>query len=114
MKNLILLPELKEIIEKKSWSQFVEICKEIHPAEIADLLSSLAPNEVWQLIEKVDLETRSEIFSHLDLDLQTEIAEIINRKQLAELLTEMPSDDRVDLFKKFPEEKQELILPALA
>lgn len=114
MKNLILLPELKEIIEKKSWSQFVEICREIHPAEIADLLSSLEPNEVWQLIEKVDLETRSEIFSHLDLLLQTEIAAIINRKQLAELLTEMPSDDRVDLFKKFPEAKQELILPALA
>ncbi|GEM_PF-3797647 len=31
-------------------------------------------NEVWQLIEKVDLETRSEIFSHLNLDLQKEIA----------------------------------------
>lgn len=26
----------------------------------------------------------------------------------------MPADDRVDLFKKFPDEKQELILPALA
>lgn len=114
MENLILLPELKEIIEKQNWAQFVEICQEIHPAEIAELISSLEPNEVWILIEKVDLETRSEIFSQLDLDLQTEIAEIINRKQLVELLTEMPSDDRVDLFKKFPEEKQELILPALA
>jgi magnesium transporter len=114
MKSLILLPEFKEIIEKKNWEQFVEICEEMHPAEVAEYLSTLEPTEVWELIEKLDLPERTEIFSHLDLSLQTEIAEFLNRKKLAELLTELPADDRVDLFKKFPEEKQELILPALA
>ncbi len=114
MKNLLLYPELKEILETKDWQTFKEICEENHPAEIAGFISALEPNEVWMLIENVDLSVRTEIFNHFDLDLQMEIAEIIDRRKLVELLTEMPSDDRVDLFKKFPEEKQDLILPALA
>lgn len=114
MKNLILIPELKEIIETQNWQQFIEISEDIHPAEIAEFLSALEPKEVWELIEKLEITKRTEVFSHLDFSLQTEITEIIDRKKLAELLTEMPSDDRVDLFKRFPIEKQENILPALA
>lgn len=114
MKNLLLYPELKELIKLEDWDTFREICDELHPAEIAELISAVEPEEVWKFLEKLDLPRRTEIFIHLDLDLQTEIAEILDRKKLAELLTEMPADDRVDLFKKFPKEKQELILPALA
>ncbi len=114
MKNLLIYPELKELIKAEDWNTFKEICEELHPAEIAELISVVEPQEVWKFLENLDLARRTEIFIHLDLDLQTEIAEILDRKKLAELLTEMPADDRVDLFKKFPEEKQELILPALA
>lgn len=114
MKNLLLYPEIKELIKSEDWNTFKEICDELHPAEIAELISAVEPQEAWKFLESLDLTRRTEIFIHLDLDLQTEIAEILDRKKLAELLTEMPADDRVDLFKKFPDEKQELILPALA
>lgn len=114
MKNLLLYPEIKELIENEDWQTFKEICDELHPAEIAELISVAEPQEVWKFLESLDLTKRTEIFIHLDLALQTEIAELLDRKKLAELLTEMPADDRVDLFKKFPKEKQELILPALA
>ncbi|MCS7053116.1 MAG: magnesium transporter [Ignavibacterium sp.] len=114
MKNLLLYPEIKELIENEDWQTFKEICDELHPAEIAELISVAEPKEVWKFLESLDLSKRTEIFIHLDLALQTEIAELLDRKKLAELLTEMPADDRVDLFKKFPKEKQELILPALA
>ncbi len=114
MKNLLLYPELKELIKSEDWKTFREICEDLHPVEIAELISVVEPKEVWKFLESLEISRRTEIFIHLDLDLQTEIAEILDRKKLIELLTEMPSDDRVDLFKKFPEEKQELILPALA
>lgn len=114
MKNLLLYPEIKELIKSEDWNTFREICDELHPAEIAELISAIEPEEVWKFLESIDLTRRTEIFIHLDLELQTEIAEILDRRKLAELLTEMPADDRVDLFKKFPDEKQELILPALA
>ena len=114
MQNIIILPELKELLEAKEFDVLKEIFEDLHPAEIAEQISALEPEEVWQIIELFDKSRRAEIFSFLDLELQVEIAEIIERSKLVDLLTEMSSDDRVDLFKKFPEEKQELILPLLA
>jgi magnesium transporter len=114
MKNLILLPELKEILETHNWQVLKDLSEDIHPAEFAELISALEPEEVWELIEKLEIPKRAEVFTHFDLTMQIQISEIIERKKLAELLTELPSDDRVDLFKNFPPEKQEYILPALA
>lgn len=114
MKNLIFVPELKEIIAAQTWNEFFELSEDMHPAELAEIISSLEPQEIWELIDKLNIEKKSEVFSHLDPTLQVEITELIGRQKLAELLTEMPSDDRVDLFKKFPFELQENILPALA
>jgi len=114
VKNLIFVPELKEIITNQNWTEFFELAEDMHPAELAEVLSPLEPQEIWELIDKLSIEKKSEIFSHLDSSLQVEVTELIGRLKLAELLTEMPSDDRVDLFKKFPVEMQENILPALA
>lgn len=114
MKNNILVPEMREIIQAGNWSLFREICEDLYPVEIAEFLSALEPDEIWTLLEQVHLAKRAEIFTHLDLSVQIEVANLIDRRQLTELLTEMPSDDRVDLFKRFPEEKQDIILPALA
>lgn len=114
MKNTILLQNLKEIIKTQNWQLFKDLCEDIHPAEIAGVLSQSEPYEAWELIEKLDIIKGAEIFSNLDLSFQIEISELIDRRKLAELLTELPSDDRVDLFKKFPPEKQEYILPAIA
>jgi len=113
MHNTILLPEFKEIIETRNWELFKDIVEDLHPAEIAELISALEPEEIWQLLDSLDIEHKAAIFSHLDINLQVEITDKISRQQLAALLTAMPSDDRVDLFKKFPEEKQENILPAI-
>ncbi len=60
------------------------------------------------------LPLRAEIFSQLEKDVQVDMTELMKREELASLLAEMSSDDRVDLFKSIPEEKQEMILPALA
>ncbi len=114
MQNIIILPELKELIEAKEFDVIKEIFYDSHSAEIAEQISVLEPEEAWQIIELFDKHRRAEIFSFLDLQIQVDIAEIIERSKLVDLLTEMSSDDRVDLFKRFPEEKQELILPLLA
>ncbi|HOK15098.1 MAG TPA: CBS domain-containing protein, partial [Candidatus Kapabacteria bacterium] len=114
MQNIIILPELKELIEAKEFDVIKEFFYDSHSAEIAEQISALEPEEAWQIIELFDKHRRAEIFSFLDLQMQVDIAEIIERNKLVDLLTEMSSDDRVDLFKRFPEEKQELILPLLA
>ena len=47
-------------------------------------------------------------------DLQIEIIGFLRRTEVARLLSDMPPDDRADLFKALPEDLQESVLPALA
>ena len=54
------------------------------------------------------------IFSHLEEDLQIGIVEELPRAEITALLTEMPPDDRADLFKQMPDSLKDSVLPALA
>ncbi len=114
MKNTLLLPELREYLATNKAAAIRSFCEEGHPAMVADLISSLKPDEVWRVLLHTSEERRAEIFAHLPTDIQVEVSSRLNRGELARLLTEMSPDDRVDLFKQFPEEHQEMILPALA
>lgn len=96
MKNPILAPEFKELIDRNSFKILNEFCEEYHPAETAEILNSLRTDDVWKTLKNISLVRRTEFFSQLDLDLQTEITDLIDRKELISLLTEMSADDRVD------------------
>ncbi|MBN1864539.1 MAG: magnesium transporter [Victivallales bacterium] len=89
-------------------------CESGHPAGVAESISSLVPQEVWEVIRHAEKHVRSEIFSHLDEDLQIGIIETLPRNEITALVTEMPPDDRADLFKQMPEPLKESVLPALA
>lgn len=114
MKLPLLVPELREAIAEGNAEELRLFCQSGHPSVIADFISALTPREAWEVLRHADLPLRAEIFSHLDKDIQIDTSEIMKREDLARLLAEMSSDDRVDFFKSMPEEKQEMILPALA
>jgi magnesium transporter len=81
---------------------------------VAELISPLSPEEVWEVLNTVDLPLRAEIFSHLEGEFQVDVISTLKRKDAVPLFTEMPPDDRADLFKRMPEEKRERLMPALA
>lgn len=114
MVNVLLQPELRELLEKKEYDVIIDFCTSDHPAEIADFISALTPEEIWQILLLLTPQVRANIFSHINEDLQLEITENINRKQLAQLITDMSADDRVDLFKNLSEKTRKNLLPALA
>ncbi|MDZ7346629.1 MAG: magnesium transporter [candidate division KSB1 bacterium] len=114
MKNEFLVPELRELLNIGDIESLRDFCESNHPAEVADFISALEPNEIWQILLAVKPEIRAEIFSHFDEDDQLELTEKLSRTELANLITDMSHDDRVDLFKRLPEETQRSLLPALA
>jgi magnesium transporter len=114
MKNPILLPELRELIEQKDIESLKDFCENSHPEDIADFISALAPDEVWMILRQLSPGIRISIFRHMDEELQREIAISLKREELVKLFTDMPPDDRADLFKNIPEERREMILPAMA
>lgn len=114
MMNPLLVPELREYLATEDVESLREFCTCTHPAAVAELLSGLTAPEVWQILKYTDVGTRADIFSHLEPELQIELAEAMRRDELARLIVSMAHDDRVDLLKRFPDEKRDAILPALA
>jgi len=110
----ILSQEIQTLLETKQTDQLGQLLGTSHPATIAETISGLTPEQIWQVLGVVGDEQRAEVFSHLDADLQSATALSLSRAQLVGLLTHMSPDDRVDLFKRIPEEQAESVLPALA
>jgi len=114
MKSTLLKPELEELLAKKDYPSIKEFCEEEHPEIVAEMLGSLEIPQIWQVLTLLSIDRRANIFSRLDEDIQEELADFISRKDLALIISEMPADDRVDLLRRFPEEKREPILSAIA
>lgn len=96
--NILLLPELREMIKNHDDKEMQIFCSALHPASTADFLNGLEPHEIWRILQANPITLRAEIFSYFDSDLQVRIIEECPREEVAKLLEETPSDDRVDLL----------------
>ncbi|NLB54527.1 MAG: magnesium transporter [Lentisphaerae bacterium] len=114
MKNPLLVPEIRELIENNDTATLRELGTVAHPVDVADFISPLEPEEIWMVLRNIDQPLRSEIFSHLERELQVDVVENLNRQDIVNLFTDMTPDDRVDLFKNMPEDEREALLPAMA
>ncbi len=113
-KNLFLVPDIKEFIDNNQLQALKEFCEESHPADIAEILEALEPEDAWKILKVLEHDSQAEIFANLIEEVQVEIATSLSKKELVTLITNMSHDDRVDLLRKIPEEKIEIVLPALA
>ncbi len=114
MKNTLLAPDIRDLISKDNFQEVLDFCESSNPAMVAEALSGLTPREIWQILSRLKPDIRALIFSEFDEEVQVEMANTLNRKEFAALITDMPPDDRVDLLKNIPEDQREALLPALA
>jgi magnesium transporter len=114
MEKILVSPDVKRLIKSGDNSALQAFCADRHPADIADILSPLSPKEIWDVLSRIEEQLAAEIFSHLGDETQLKVVISLRRQDLALLMTNLSSDDRVDLIKKLPENKQDALLPALA
>jgi len=76
----------------------------INPADIADQLSELSPQERLLKFLKISKGLKVEVFSNLDQEFQEEMLKSMASNDVAHILNEMPPDDRTQLFEDFPDE----------
>lgn len=101
-----LNPELKSI----TLTIPRQMLSELHPADIAYLVSNITRKEGTHLIENLDLETAADTLSELELDRQTDIINAIEHEKAADILEEMQPDEAADLLSDLPTEKAKEIL----
>jgi len=114
MRNQPIPTALLEFIKANDEKAIQDFCASLHPASVGEVLGALSSQELWHVLTLLEPRLRAEIFGALDQSLQIEMAETLRRQDLAQIVNHMSADERVDLLKRLPEDKQEALLPALA
>ena len=112
--NLLLLPELREMIANKDRHEMQVFCSALHPASTAEFLNGLSTEEIWTILHAISPSLSAEIFSYFDRDLQIRIVEDCPSAEVAKLLEDTPSDDRVDLLDQVDPKVAEELTPLLS
>ncbi len=113
MINTLFLPELREMLAEHNAADLKEFCTALHPTRTAEYMEGLDAAEAWIVLRHANLKLREEIFGYFSRDKQVEIIQSQDRSEVAELLTDLPADDRVDLLHDVKGEVVEELLPLL-
>ncbi|MDM1763489.1 MULTISPECIES: magnesium transporter [unclassified Acinetobacter] len=92
-----LIVNLEQAIQDHNIEEIKRLIKQVNHADLADVLATLSFDLQVKLIEY--LPHAAYVFEFLSLEQQLEIAEQLPISQLVQLISEMHSDDRTDLFK---------------
>ena len=110
----ILTSALRDFLARNDTGSIAAAFRSQHAADIAARLSELSASEAARVLLVLAEPQGAAVFGYLESNMQIEIAEILNRADLARLMTAMSHDERADLFKRLPQEAQEALLPGLA
>ncbi|MGC8638933.1 MAG: magnesium transporter [Isosphaeraceae bacterium] len=114
MRNPLLVPDLRELIQGGEEAALREFIEDQHPGRIAELIEDLATEDGDALFRILPLRNRAEVLSYLDIDQQNRIVKAMPPREAAELLHHMSHDERADLVNRLDEDFVDVVLPHLA
>lgn len=103
---------INDALEKQHISLALQSVATFHAEDLADILVQLPVENSQTLL--IHLPNRIEVFSCLPPEYQATLAKVMPRSILAEIIGEMSSDKRVDVYKRLDKNQQNALLPALA
>ena len=99
---------VSDYLENYKYDKVLSYLKDIHNADIADILQNLDPVLRLSLLNIIDRDFDPEILTYLNDSVREEIIETLDIKQLANNAKSLDTDDAVDLAEDL-EEKDRLI-----
>jgi magnesium transporter len=87
---------------------------QLHPADLADIMEELSPDERQAIITSLDEQTAAEVIAELDHRLQAQVVEKLPAERAVEILEEMPPDEAAHLLAELPPETSRDLLEELS
>lgn len=78
--------------------------EDMHPADIADIVEDLGPDEREAIFETIDEEVAADALSEVEPDTQASILESLEPEKAAEILEEMAPDEAADALGELTDE----------
>jgi len=82
----------------------------MHPADLADIVEELSPEERSSVIETLNSEVAADTLSEVDPRMQVSILESLDAERAADIVEEMAPDEAADALAEMGEETSEEIL----
>jgi len=83
---------------------------ELHPADLAEILSDLTRQEGSKILETLDIETLADTLEEVEPDFQVSLIERMTDDRVADVLEEMAPDEAADLLAELPQDRKHELL----
>jgi sporulation protein YlmC with PRC-barrel domain/CBS domain-containing protein len=83
---------------------------ELHPADLADIVSDLNRLESGQLLDTLDVQHLADTLEEVEPEFQAELVEHMPDERVADVLEEMEPDEAADLLGDLPQGRQQDLL----
>ncbi|NTU92691.1 MAG: magnesium transporter [Chlorobiaceae bacterium] len=97
-----ILPEIRELIEKRNFSALQRLFNDWLPVDLAELISDLPESEQAILFRLLPKDVATETFEYLELDAQQNLLNALTQKDVTHILNSMSADDRTALLEELP------------
>jgi magnesium transporter len=87
-----------------------DILERMHPADLADIVEDLSPDDREAIFETIDSEVAAEALTEVDPEIQASILESLETEKAAEIVEEMAPHEAADALAELEEQTSEDIL----
>ncbi len=87
-----------------------KLLEEMHPADLADIVEDLSPQDREAIFENIDSEVAADALTEIDPDIQASILESLETETAADIIEEMAPDHAADVLAELEEETSDEIL----
>lgn len=87
-----------------------EKISDLHPADLAEILSDLTLPDGNKLLETLDVKTLADTLEEVEPDFQASLVEEMPNEKVADVLEEMAPDEAADLLAELPDDRSKKLL----
>ena len=102
MVGKILIPEIKSLIDARSFGALRELFSDWPPADVAEVILDLEENDQVIVFRVLPHDLAADVFGYLDVDAQQQLLHAMAHEQVVSILNEMSPDDRTALLEELP------------
>jgi magnesium transporter len=108
-----LLENVSAALAEGDIPQVEALIEDLHPADVADLIEHLEPDERKLFVDITRHVIEAETISHLDETVRDEVVEQLGPRAMAEVVGELDTDDAVELLQDLEPERQQEVLESM-
>ena len=109
-----LLKKIADLILAKKNTPLKKIVKDVHFADMAEIINELNEDQGIYLIKLFDSEKTSEILTELDEDVREKILKALSVREIADEIEELDSDDAADILGELSDQRKEEVISEIS